>query len=134
MKNKKMIVLFLTAIVILFSFSICLANDAKNMTESAVNGTKNMAESATNHVRNFAMDTGNNIDNGVKGVSNYATERTDTTVGGTTQNNWTWIVIGIAAIAIVAIIWYYLVQISNTRTSNNRSDREHSNYDNDHKE
>ena len=66
MKNKKIMLLLLTIATILFSFSICLANDAQNMTESAVNGTKNMAESATNHARNFAMDTGNNIDNGVK--------------------------------------------------------------------
>ena len=48
MKNKKIFLLLLVALLILFSYSFCFANDMKNT-----------AESATNHVKNFAKDTGN---------------------------------------------------------------------------
>ena len=70
-----------------------------------------------NKAENMVNDMGNSSD--IDKDSDYTAERTDTTLG-MNNNNWTWIIIGVAAIAIVAIIWYYLVQISNTKVTNSR--------------
>ena len=38
---------------------------------------------------------------------------------GMTANAWTWLIIGIAAIAIIAVVWYYSMQFTNTNRHNN---------------
>ena len=58
--------------------------------------------------------------------TNYNTTRvatTDTTGNATFMgmdaNMWTWLIVGIAAIAIIALIWYYTMQL---RSSDNHRD------------
>lgn len=95
-----------------------VSNTAKNVTEDMENGAKNMTNSVSN-----TMSSGStrNSDN-----NNYTATRTmaDTspaTFMGMTANTWTWLIMGIAAIAIVALVWYYSNQL---RTSNyNDNDR-----------
>lgn len=50
-----------------------------------------------------------------------ATGTDDATVLGMTSTAWTWIILGIAAIGIIAIVWYYSSQFTN---NNNNIDRE----------
>ena len=44
--------------------------------------------------------------------NNYTVTRTsaDNTMMGMNSTAWTWIIIGIAAIGIIAIVWYYTSQ------------------------
>ena len=56
---------------------------------------------------------------------NYTATRTSTgteanTFMGMTATSWTWLIMGIAAIAIVALVWYYSSQMR----SSNYDDRE----------
>ena len=63
---------------------------------------------------NSGMTQNNNRTNN----SNYTATRTATTnqtFMGMSSTAWTWLIIGIAGIAIVALVWYYGSQI---RTSN----------------
>lgn len=93
-----------------------VSNTAKNMT----NGMENGANSVTNSMKNSTgttKDTNDNANN--KG---YVATRTSTdantgaaTFMGMTATTWTWLIMGIAAIAIVALVWYYGNQL---KTSN----------------
>ena len=58
----------------------------------------------------------NNIGNAVTGTSNnYTATRTsaDNTFMGMNSTAWTWLILGIAAIAIIALVWYYSSQLNN---------------------
>ena len=52
--------------------------------------------------------------------SNYNATRTSTTTNNTfmgmSATAWTWLIIGVAGIAIIALVWYYGTQV---RTSHN---------------
>lgn len=79
------------------------ANGAKNGMENAGDNTMNAMDNADNNMRN-------NMDNG------YEAKRT-ATESPTTNNNgnqgwmnrdmWTWIIVGVITIVIIALIWYY---------------------------
>ena len=34
---------------------------------------------------------------------------------GMSSNTWSWLILGIAAIAIIALVWYYSMQLNNNR-------------------
>ena len=65
------------------------------------------------------------------GTGNYTTSRTDTAVTtraatpnagtflGMNSTTWTWVVLAIAVVAIVALVWYYSNQITNNRRYDN---------------
>ena len=109
------------------------AGDVSNATKDATNTMGNMAQDATNSVGNMAGDTMNRIktegdnDNTAKDTNNemfssrngnYTATRTNaegSTLMGMNATMWTWLIIGIAAIAIVALVWYYSMQM---RSSN----------------
>ena len=61
----------------------------------------------------------NNIGNAMMNNNNdytaTRTSATDNTFMGMNSTAWTWLILGIAAIAIVALVWYYSMQI---RSSN----------------
>ena len=50
----------------------------------------------------------------------YNTSRTSTegTLMGMSSNGWTWLILGIAAIAIIAVVWYYSMQFTNKNNNN----------------
>ena len=145
--HKKLFISFAILISLIFSFTICFANDGGNMVKDAADNVRNAVGSVENTVENAAKDVANtsknvtgNIENGANNVGNnmennhnnqqntstnnlksndYNATRTAT---GTTSNTfmgmnataWTWLIIGIVAIAIVALVWYYAMQ---TRSS-----------------
>ncbi len=136
---KKMLVIFAILTIGIFSFSVCFANNDGSMLQDAANGVRDAvggaenaiedgakgianttkgatgsAENAMENKDNSGMTQNNNRTNN----SNYTATRTATTnqtFMGMSSTAWTWLIIGIAGIAIVALVWYYGSQI---RTSN----------------
>ncbi len=145
--KKKYFVSFAIVLSLISSFSICLANNDE--LESAVNDVRNFVGGAENAVEDAAKDISNtsksatgtlendmnhNTNEAISNHSisetlktaipnNYSATRTsteDTTIMGMNSTAWTWLIIGIAAIAIIAIVWYYSMQFTNR--NNHRDD------------
>lgn len=146
--SKKLIITTCILIAsIIFSFSICFANDASNMLEDAANGVRNVVGGAENAIENAAGGVSNTAKNATEGVENgmnkasnsvsntmssatrdnngsYTATRTATDEGaatfmGMTATAWTWLIMGIAAIAIVALVWYYSSQLRTSHYDDN---------------
>ena len=111
-----------------------VVNGAENAVENAAGDISNASKSATNSVENKANDIVNNFkengdnSNTAKDTNNetytstnngnYIATRTSTepaTLMGMNSTAWTWLILGLAAIAIVALVWYYSMQM---RSSN----------------
>ncbi len=133
---KKLLIVSSVLIIAVFSFSVCLANNglqdaadgvrnvvggAENAVEDAARGISNASKDATGKMEQGANNMGNAIMNNVDNATrqdttnnNYTATRTsatDNTFMGMNSTAWTWLIIGIAAIAIVALVWYYSMQI-----------------------
>ena len=124
--HKKLFISFAILISLIFSFTICFANDGGNMVKDAADNVRNAVGGVENTVENVANNVGNNMKNNNHNnqqntstnnlkPNDYNATRTST---GTTSNTfmgmnataWTWLIIGIVAIAIVALVWYYAMQ------------------------
>lgn len=142
---KKLLISAGLVIAILFSCNLCFANDdAGQMVKDAANGVRNVVGGAENTIENAAKDISNGsknvtngIENGAQNMTNkvesgtqssmndaYNATRTsvDTQAGtfmGMNSTAWTWLIMAIAAIAIVALVWYYGTQ----RQSSHYDDR-----------
>ena len=104
-----------------------IENGAKDIANTSKNATGDMekgANNATNHAGTENNNTGaattnnNNNNDGNNGNNGYVATRTatgDATFMGMNATAWTWLVIGIAAIAIIALVWYYGTQLRNNR-------------------
>ena len=129
---------FLISIAIItsfiFSFSVCFAADglqkAADDVRNVVGGVENTVENAAMGVSNTSKNVTGSMENGLssgttRNTSNsgYSTTRVstgDTGIMGMSSNTWTWLILGIAAIAIIAVVWYYSMQFTNN--GNNRHD------------
>lgn len=146
--NKKILISLGIILSLVFSFSICFAADGlgkaaddvrnvvggvENTVENAAKDVSNASKGATGTVENDMNNdktTNNNKSSNINTNSNrnaYTTSRVatdDTTLMGMTSNGWTWLIIGIAAIAIIAVVWYYSMQFTNNNKhdDNNRLD------------
>ncbi len=148
--NKKIGISIAIIISMIFSFTVCFANDGGNMVQDAANGVRNVVGGAENAVEDAAKgvtDGAKNITNNIENVGNkaenkasnmtssdnsrmstnnsYTATRTSTgteanTFMGMTATSWTWLIMGIAAIAIIALVWYYSAQMR----SSNYDDRD----------
>ena len=81
-----------------------ISNTTKNITGGIENGANNMMQENQDS-KNTAQDTG----------SDYMATRTSTdenTFMGMNSTSWTWLILGIAGIAIVALVWYYATQFN----------------------
>lgn len=143
---KKLLISIAVLTIAIFSCSVCLANNglqnvaedvrnavggAENAVEDAAKDISNTSKNATGNLEKGANNTGNavmnhnttNIEKTTTTNGNYTANRTSTTANhtfmGMNATAWTWLIIGIAAIAIVALVWYYSMQV---RSSNNRND------------
>lgn len=126
--NKKIYVSIAIILFTIFSFTVCFAND--NRFVNAANNVRNFVGGVENTVENAALDVSNtskNVTGGIEnGVNNdtmngrYNTSRTSTegTLMGMSSNGWTWLILGIAAIAIIAVVWYYSMQFTNKNNNN----------------
>lgn len=148
--KKKLFITFAIIIAIVFSFSVCFAaediikdttdtvRDAVNNTEGAVEGAMhnvgNAIQDSTKKTENTMENAGNKVEKDVKDTTSrvantnndgYMATRTSTNGGATfmgmNATAWTWLILGIAAIAIIAVVWYYSMQIT---SENNHSRRD----------
>ena len=144
--NKKIFVSLVVAVFAIFSFSICFANDGNTVLNTATNDIRNFVGGVENTVENAAFDISNTskdvtggtenkmskgedkMNNGIfssaGATNNYSARRTSTenTVMGMSSNAWTWIILGVAAIAIIAVVWYYSMQFTNNNHHNDDSE------------
>lgn len=128
----------LAVIILSFCCGVCFAeeNNSNMNLGDDISNTFNDVESGIEDVANDVMDgevtTDNNyrnnddmtdrnyIDSTTNGYNAYRTT-TDGTITGTdttmSTTTWMWVILAIAAIVIIAMIWYYAVQ----GNDNNRS-------------
>ena len=83
--------------------------------------------SVSNKVGNAVKDTGNNMEKDTRattGNNTYTATRTSTdgraTFMGMNGTAWTWLILGIAAIAIIAVVWYYSMQVTSENNNSRR--------------
>ena len=132
--NKKLIISLILSIALIFSMTFCYAMDNENGIGKAeddvrnfVGGVENTVENATRDVSNVSKDATGSVENDMGNMTNnksgsnstYETSRVSTdepaTIMGMNQTTWTWVIITIAAIAIIAVVWYYSMQFTSTR-------------------
>ena len=143
--SKKLLVSLVISVFAIFSFLICFANDRNTGLGTAANDVRNFVGGVEDTVENAALDVSNaskdvtgdaentmsnarnNMNNGIfssTGTTNtYSATRTATDDGAMRMSSsaWTWIILAIAAIAIIAAVWYYSMQFTNTNRHNNDS-------------
>ncbi|MCI8481599.1 MAG: hypothetical protein HFJ27_00425 [Clostridia bacterium] len=115
-------------------------NTLKNVVDGAGTVIRDAGDTITKGVEdvgdaigNGARDIGQSVNDGARGLTKdmtrndnlannngYRATRTsnDATIMGMTANTWTWLILGIAALAIVALVWYYAMQNKNEYTNN----------------
>lgn len=143
--NKKIYVSFAILLSIIFSFTFCFATSATDDMKKTVNDVRNFVGDAENTVENAALDISNvskdvtgDMENGMNHETKNSTTgtitqnmsgqysatrtSTDNTVMGMTSTAWTWIILAIVAIAIIALVWYYSMQITNNNIYNHHKD------------
>ena len=146
--SKKIFFTILTILTFAFSFTYVFAADglqgaadnvrnvvggAENTIENAAKGVSNTRKNMTKDVENAGKTVTNDTKNTTGKVENtmtsatkdnhttYTATRTATnnpTFMGMSSNTWTWLILGIAAIVIIGLVWYYSMQL----TGNNYDD------------
>ena len=91
-----------------------VTNTARNMTEGMENGANSVTNSMRN-ATNSAKDTNDNMNNDGYVATRTATDTGAATFMGMTSTAWTWLIIGVATIAIVTLVWYYGNQLKASR-------------------
>ncbi len=139
--KKKLILSIIIAIVFSFyinySYATNMVQDAANTITNSINKTENTMQNAGNAVMdagNSVMNAANNVVDGAAGAintitqdrnnnindknnTNYTVTRTagEGTILGMNATTWTWIIMGLIAISIVALVWYYSMQTTDKR-------------------
>lgn len=89
-------------------------NSVMNATNNVVNGTMNAVDDLTRDRNTNPTNTSDSYDSNqnMNNNSRYSATRTSNqgTLLGMNSTMWTWIIMGIVGIAIVALIWYYSMQ------------------------
>ena len=86
-------------------------NTVGNATQNMSNDVNNAGENMANGVKNMGDDMGNAIGN-----MDYTAERTSTENNANNaanagfNNTWTWIIVGIIALVVIGLIWYFVTQ------------------------
>ncbi len=91
------------------------ARDIANTTKGATGAAENSMDNATGMTENTNNNNNNNNNSEMNGndrtnSNTYIATRTSTTDSrfmGMNATAWTWLILGIAGIAIVALVWYY---------------------------
>lgn len=110
---------------------------AENAVENTAKDVSNASKKATGDVENAGKDVAEDVGSGTKNVSKdventvtmtnpddnagYTATRTSgdaPTFMGMNSTAWTWLILGIAAVVIIGLVWYYSMQL----TGNNYDD------------
>ena len=139
-KKSILIVGLLMSVILMFATTFSFATDgngAMNGVNDAVNGVRNTVGGAENAVEGAVKDVTNTTKSATDNTANmgithnntqstnYTANRTATT-GTTTNANsgnflgmsstmWTWLILAVAVIAIIALVWYYSNQLTRNR-------------------
>lgn len=139
---KKSLVLLSVFCLILFASSFVFASNIVNDTKNAMNdvgngvermvndtkdGISNMKNKAENMTKNMGNDIEGSMSNNRNGNPNmpndftddgYSATRTSATNNMTATNNTlVWIILIAAAVAVIALVWFYLAQTSDANNS-----------------
>ena len=97
-----------------------MGNDVKNAVSGAGNAVEGMFSNDNNNNQNNDNKMMSGIMNNNDNNGSYTATRTATATNGTllgmNSTAWTWLILGIATIAIVALVWYYGKQYDNNKT------------------
>lgn len=121
------------AILLSFCFSRCFATDGNmaNSMRNMTNSTKNAVSAVGNSISNGATAAQGAIKNMTNSAAatttttnngNYTAVRTGTETqikyAGMTATGWTWFIMAILAVLLIALIWYYARQNSTSKNDN----------------
>ena len=136
--KKKLLISLAIILASIFSFTVCFAADglekAADDVRNVVGGVENTVENAVRDVSNVSKDVTGSVENGMNSdthnsmsrTNNYNTTRVATgssnMSGGMSASAWTWLILGIVAIAIIAVVWYYSMQLTNGRNNHDDND------------
>jgi hypothetical protein len=130
--TKKLLILLSLFFCILFVSTVCFAtvdiNTVGNTVRDGVKATENAIGNTAGGISNGVTQMGNdassitdtNRTDGGQTTTDYTATRTATD-GGTDATGfmgstaWTWVILAIVAIIIIALVWYYANQNTNTR-------------------
>ena len=139
MKKKSLLIVgLLIAVILMFATTFSFATDdhgAMNGVNDAVNGVRNTIGGAENAVEGAVKDVTDTTKNATDNTTNMGINRNDTqstnytanrtaTTGtatnagtflGMSSTMWTWLILAIAIVAIIALVWYYSNQLTRTR-------------------
>ena len=89
-------------------------NEVMNATNNVVDGARNAINTMTEDRNNDTTPDGNNNNTATtaNNSTNYTATRTaaEGTLLGMNATTWTWIIMGLVAISIIALVWYYSMQ------------------------
>lgn len=92
-------------------------DNVRNVAEDVMNGVNgNCRNDKNDNIYNNGNDNrNNNTDNNVftNGYNAVRTSVDDMATGNMSTTTWIWIILAVAAIIIVAMVWYYAVQDNN---------------------
>ncbi len=99
-----------------------IANTSKDATGDAEKDASSTADGLTGVNGDNDKNTNASMNNRNGNTNSYTATRTDAETGATFMGMgataWTWLIIGIAGIAIIALVWYYGTQLNNTNNNN----------------
>lgn len=91
-------------------------DSVRNVADDVMNGANGNTRNDRNNDKNNNNNTRNNhMDNNVftNGYNAVRTSVDDVATGNMSTTTWIWIILAVAAIIIVAMVWYYAVQDNN---------------------
>ena len=125
----KKIVSFIIALSLIVSSSFVFAESeikdsadkAGHTMQNVVNGAGTVLKDAGEGIKDGARNVGEAVNNGARDMTRtdnndgYTARRTNdsATIMGMSGTAWTWLVLAIAALAIVGLVWYYAMQNKN---------------------
>ena len=139
MKKKSLLIVgLLIAVILMFATTFSFAtddhgamtgvNDAVNGVRNTIGGAENAVEGAVKDVTDTTKNATDNTTNmGINSnntqSTNYTANKTATTGTATNAGTflgmsstmWTWLILAIAIVAIIALVWYYSNQLTRTR-------------------
>lgn len=136
MKKKFFVISALLIAVLAISTSYVFANTnmvntIEHATQNVTSATGNVVSRGVDATRNTvnsieqgAQRTGNTVVTGTttntnNQARNYNATRTNANTWlGMTSTAWTWLIMGIVSVAIVALVWFYARQKNTSRNSN----------------
>lgn len=104
-----------------------VVNGAGTVLKDAGEGIKDGARNIGEDIKDGARNVGEAVNNGAHDMTRtdnndgYTATRTnnDGTIMGMSGTAWTWLVLAIAALAIVGLVWYYAMQNKNEYNHHN---------------